>query len=183
MLQGQTCDFKSNIIYKLVLGSAMEAQRLQLMGSELAVGQEQTEVGASSPQETRLKYTMVRDTPWPEEVATSEAHAISQSKPWDSLEPACIVGCAPGQTQTWGAWWIPRLATAGRPPSDLLWEGPRDGWVHFKAGAHHSHCQNCCCQVMVMATAGIWCNSLRSITSNSNLISVEEKQIYSGMLK
>lgn len=41
----------------------MEAQRLQLMGSELAVGQEQTEVGASSPQETRLKYTMVRDTP------------------------------------------------------------------------------------------------------------------------
>lgn len=63
MLQGQTCDFKSNIIYKLVLGSAMEAQRLQLMGSELAVGQEQTEVGASSPQETRLKYTMVKDTP------------------------------------------------------------------------------------------------------------------------
>lgn len=57
-------------------------------------------------------------------------------------------------------------------------------WVFTpKAGAHHCHCQNCCCQVMLVTTVGIRCNSLRSVTSNSHLISVEGRQIYSGMLK
>lgn len=124
-----------------------------------------SEVRASSASETRLKNPMARDNHEDNsrpnglfigsDRVRGTPHFLQQY--WNREKAAAPqLSALPGTLDS-----VPQHIS----PSHLLHERQHDGRIPSQAADHHSHCQDGCCQEMLMAITRSWCNPLCSITS------------------